>query len=805
MRGLAEQCGSAALAALLVAVLLAGGDGRRQPSRPGVGAVRERYARLPVAFEPNRGQADAGTAFLARGADYGIALRSTETLFALGKHGFLRVRLAGANSNASLVPEQRLPGRVNYLLGNDRSRWLTGVPTFARVRARNVYPGIDLTYHGRQGRLESDFLVRPGASPRAVTLMFSGARGLRLDGEGNLVVGLPRGALQELAPRAYQRVAGRRRDVRARFVLHGSRVGFAVAAYDRARPLVIDPPIYSSYVGGSGPNDIAHAVAVDASGNAYVAGEASANFPTTPGSVQATSAGSQDAFVAKLNTTGSALVYSTYLGGLFADRAFGIAIDADGNAYVTGQTSSTNFPTASPYQAANAGSVDAFVTKLNASGSALVYSTYLGGSTASPGLATADDTGQAIAVDADGNAYVAGQTSSTNFPTMGPVQTANAGRVDAFVTKLNAAGSALVYSTYLGGSTSSGGSVADDIAYGIAVDASGNAYVAGDTHSTNFPTASPYQAANAGSDDAFVTKLNASGSSLVYSTYLGGTVGDGADAVAVDAGGNAYVGGRTASTNFPTASPYQAANAGSVDAFVTKLNASGSSLVYSTYLGGGNFDHAHAIAVGSDRSAYVGGETQSANFPTASPVQPSNGGDTDAFVTKLSPSGSALAYSTYLGGSKPTTFANDIAHGIAVDGAGDVYAAGETRSTDFPTTTNVLQSTNAGGVDAFVSKLAPPSAPTAVTLRSFVARRSSRDVLLRWRTASESGLLGFNVYRGRTRLARALIPARGGAGGSSYSYLDRAAPHGRLLRYRLQAVSANGTPVWSATTRLPGR
>ena len=408
---------------------------------------------------------------------------------------------------------------------------------------------------------------------------------------------------------------------------------------------------------------------------------------------------------------------------------------------MTGQTSSTNFPTASPYQAANAGSVDAFVTKLNASGSALVYSTYLGGSTASPGLATADDTGQAIAVDAGGNAYVAGQTSSTNFPTVGPVQTANAGRVDAFVTKLNAAGSALVYSTYLGGSTSSGGSVADDIAYGIAVDASGNAYVAGDTHSTNFPTASPYQAANAGS----------------------------------------------------------------VDAFVTKLNASGSSLVYSTYLGGGNFDHAHAIAVGSDGSAYVGGETQSANFPTASPVQPSNGGDTDAFVTKLSPSGSALAYSTYLGGSKPTTFANDIAHGIAVDGAGDVYAAGETRSTDFPTTTNVLQSTNAGGVDAFVSKLAPPSAPTAVTLRSFVARRSSRDVLLRWRTASEAGLLGFNVYRGRTRLARALIPARGGAGGSSYSYLDRAAPHGRLLRYRLQAVSANGTPVWSATTPLPGR
>ncbi len=414
-----------------------------------------------------------------------------------------------------------------------------------------------------------------------------------------------------------------------------------------------------------------------------------------------------DAFVTKFNATGSALVYSTYLGGSGVDSAKGIAVDSAGNAYVTGSTGSTNFPTANPIQPAFDGlpGNDAFVTKLNPSGNALVYSTYLGGN--------AGDGGRGIAVDAAGNAYVTGDTISTDFPTASPFQAAFGGSMsDAFVTKLNAAGSALVYSTYLGG----GGGCCGDGGNAIAVDASGNAYVTGDTSSTDFPTASPFQAAFGGAPfggggDAFVTKLNASGNALVYSTYLGGSGDDGGNGIAVDASGNAYVTGDTTSTDFPTASPFQAAFGGGRDAFVTKLHPAGNALIYSTYLGGsGNvFEAGRGIAADASRNAYVTGETFSTNFPTASPFQPANSGNFDAFVTKLHPAGNALVYSTYLGGSNP-----DRGRGIAVDAAGNAYVIGNTFFFgDFPTV-NPIQPANAGGFDAFVAKITdePPGTPT---------------------------------------------------------------------------------------------
>jgi hypothetical protein len=345
-------------------------------------------------------------------------------------------------------------------------------------------------------------------------------------------------------------------------VLKGKReVGFAMAAYDVTKPLVIDPTlVYSTYLGGSS-DDEGFGIAVDSPGSAYVTGLTnSINFPTA-NPIQATNAGRTDAFVTKVNAAGNALVYSTYLGGSTSDEAFGIAVDSLGSAYVTGQTNSTNFPTANPIQAANAGGVtDGFVTKINAAGSALAYSTYLGGSNT--------DQGSGIAVDSLGSAYVTGLTNSTNFPTANPIQAANAGGLDAFVTKVNAAGSALAYSTYLGGSS-------HDEGFGIAVDSLGSAYVTGFTQSTNFPTANPIQAANAGSDDAFVTKVNAVGSALVYSTYLGGSSNDeGFGGIAVDGLGNAYVTGRTGSTDFPTTpGTFQTTNAsgGCCDAFVTKL------------------------------------------------------------------------------------------------------------------------------------------------------------------------------------------------------------------------------------------
>src|SRR4029077_16244938 len=367
-----------------------------------------------------------------------------------------------------------------------------------------------------------------------------------------------------------------------------------------------------------------------------------------------------------------------------------IAVDSAGNAYVTGSTDSFNFPTANSLQATYGGQVDAFVAKINASGSALVYSTYLGGG----GV----DYGYGIAVDSAGSAYVTGYTESINFPTMNPLQGGNGGLGDAFVSKLNPTGSALVYSTYLGGSGSDGG-------FGIAVDNSGSAYVAGSTASADFPTMNSLQPANAGGGDGFASKLNPAGSALVYSAYLGGSGRDYGSSIAADSAGSAYVTGLTGSANFPTKNPLQATNAGgdpgcACNSFVSKINSIGA-LVYSTYLGGSGTDYGSGIAVDSAGNAYVTGSTDSINFPTQSPLQASNGGGYDAFVFKLNPSGSALVYSTYLGGHK-----DDYGNGIAADSTGNAHVTGMTFSIDFPKK-NPLQKNNAGKGDAFVSMLDP--------------------------------------------------------------------------------------------------
>ncbi|MGD0222420.1 MAG: SBBP repeat-containing protein [Terriglobia bacterium] len=611
----------------------------------------------------------------------------------------MRMRLVGGNTKGRAVGLDKLPGRSNYFIGNDPKKWRTNVPTYAQVTYQGVYPGIDLVYYGNQGELEYDFVVAPGADPSRIQLAFDGADQLTQDGAGNLVAKLGGAKVHLRKPIVYQpsetAQSGKATDHEQRTLdpLDGkyilkptSQVAFEIAPYDRNKPLIIDPVLtYSTYLGG-GNDDWGLGIAVDTAGNAYVTGyTGSTNFPVA-NPLQAGNAGGYDAFVTKLNAAGSALVYSTYLGGGSDDYGARIAVDSAGNAYLIGSTYSTDFPTVNPLQAANAGFRDAFVAKLNAAGSALVYSTYLGGGS--------DDIGRDIAVDSAGNAYVTGQTLSTNFPTASPLQAAYSGGYDAFVTKLNAAGSALVYSTYLGGSN-------DDYGMGIAVDVAGNAYVTGQTTSGDFPTASPFQAAKGGWD-AFVTKVNSTGAALMYSTYLGGSNDDGGLSIAVDSAGNAYVTGGTDSTDFPTANPLQAGNAGGEDAFVAKLNAAGSALVYSTYLGGGQADYGgYGIAVDSAGNAYLTGFTQSTDFPTANALQALNAGDWDVFVTKLNSAGSALAYSTYLGGSR-----DEYGYGIAVDRAGNAYVTGRTASTDFPTA-NPLQAANAGGYDAFVAKILP--------------------------------------------------------------------------------------------------
>jgi Tol biopolymer transport system component len=722
--------------------------------------LAESFGKLPLSFERNAGQADASVRFLSRAPGYTLFLTGNEAVLSLegARHEItktsdsnvkpggadrvglagprnsprhepdlashhssrtlapatFRMSLAGANPAAPVTGLEELPGTRNYLIGNDPAKWRTNVPTYAKVKYQSVYPGIDLVYYGNPQNLEYDFLVAPGADPSVIAFTISALSAsaeekdlpLHIDQDGDLVVRTGEHEVRLQEPVVYQTGEDSAKHfVDARYVVtHDGQVTFAVAAYDRSKLLVIDPVLtYSTYLGGTG-GDFGFGIAVDALGSAYVTGQTSStDFPT--GNPLQAYRGGGDAFVAKLTPDGSALVYATYLGGSSSDRGFGIAVDALGSAYVTGQTSSTDFPTGNPLQAVFEGVYDAFVAKLTPDGSALAYATYLGGSSW--------DEGHGIAVDASGSAYVTGHTISRDFPTARPLQPVLGGGYDAFVAKLTPDGSALVYSTYLGGSTS------DEGGSGIAVDALGRAYVAGGTPSTDFPTASPLQPVSGGGPDAFVAKLTPDGSALVYSTYLGGNGSDYSSGIAVDALGRAYVTGFTTSTDFPTANPPQAVLGGPYDAFVAKLTPDGSALVYSTYLGGSGIDVGLGIAVDTLGSAYVSGETGSTDFPTASPLQPVSGGGPDAFVAKLTPDGSALVYSTYLGGN-----GGDTGRVIAVDALGSAYVIGDTFSTDFPTG-NPLQAVYGGDGDAFVTKIGSETSDTT-GIYEIVSRNSGK-------------------------------------------------------------------------------
>jgi hypothetical protein len=455
---------------------------------------------------------------------------------------------------------------------------------------------------------------------------------------------------------------------------------------------------------------------VDSLGSAYVTGKtAAANFPTTAGAFQTTFGGGDALFIAKLNPQGTALVYSTYINGASGN---GIAVDSAGNAYVTGEASTPNFPTTPGAFQTSPFGFDTFVTKLNTKGSALVYSARFGGNF--------DDFGRAIALDGAGNAYITGWTvcraTTCTFPTVNAVQPSyGGGNNDAFVTKINSLGSALVYSTYLGGGQIL--NATDDWGEGIAVDSAGSAYVTGYTFAPDFPvTPGAYDTSRAGLD-AFVTKFTPVGTSLVYSTFLGGSGQEQGQGIAIDANGNAYVTGLTDGSTFPV-TPGAFQTTGSFDAFVTKFNPQGSALVYSTYLGGNaGVDRGWAIAVDNAGSAYVTGDTASTNFPVASAVQPVYGGGlSDAFATKLNAAGSALAYSTFLGGSL-----FDEGRGIALNGSGEAFATGDTSSDNFPTA-NPMQGSNGGGLnnhdDAFVVKLGAAGS-TTTTLSSLTLNPTS--------------------------------------------------------------------------------
>ena len=673
-----------------------------------VPGIAETGRSIPLFFFPNvfpgappdGGQANPSIRFIAETPEFRAAFRADSVTVQI--HGApIRVRFAGSNADVAIEGAEPLPGTANFLIGNNSKNWKQGIPTYHQVLYRGLYRGVDLTYSGFGQRLKSEFTVAPGADPGRILLDYEGADRVSIDSNGRLVVTAGRMELREEAPAIYQESAHGRVPVKGRYRLTGPlKVGFEIGDYDTSKPLVIDPVIsYCTYLGGSALGAVT-SLAVDPVGNVYAAGWTEAiNFPIAS-PLQGANEGGVDAFVAKLNAAGTALDYATYIGGRGDDRAAGIAVDSLGQAYITGATSSPNFPIVSAFRSTLTGGRTAFVLKLNAAGNALLYSTFLGGSNY--------DLGNAIAVDGSGNVYVAGDTMSTDFPVSNPAQRTLGGQMDAFVTKLTPAG-VIAFSTFLGGA-------GNEHAGGIAVDGGGNSYVAGGTFSANFPAIGASQPANGGGQDAFVTKINPAGSAFVYSTYLGGSGGSAgapeqANAIAVDASGNAYITGVTNSANFPvTSGGFQPTYGGAQDAFVAKINAAGSALVYSSYLGGSSFDWASGIKVDASGNAYVAGYTSSFDFPVMSGVQAGFNGLYDAFISTLNAAGSALTFSTYYGGTGA-----DTANAIALDSFGGIYTGGQTSSSDL-SLLSPIQSVNYGGSIGWLMRMGPPPPPEVVSV-----------------------------------------------------------------------------------------
>ena len=698
---------------------------------------------LSLSFVANVGQTDSAVRFQTHSMA-GVIFFTPQALVLSSpaqdnQPSIIKIRFDEANPTPELMGVERLPGVVNYFIGNDPARWRTNLPTYAGIVYQQLYPGIDLRYDGADGALKGTYIVAPGADPTRIRWQYDGAARVWVDeatGDLRVMPGdiLPdqglglfdptsdRDAaltaphpdlLAEKAPVAWQTSHGQRVPVTVRYVLFDQdgrsvaqcsspsaqlKIGFALGSYDPTLPLTIDPTLlYSTYLGGSA-GDVGTGIAVDNAGNVYITGRTqSADFPTV-NPLYPNQSGGADAFVTKLDPTG-AMIYSTYLGGSLGENDWrswhtGIAVDAAGNAYITGGTHSTDFLTVNPIQGVHGptGNADVFVAKLNMAGNALVYSTYLGDSSV--------DFGRGIAVDSAGNAHVVGEAGS-DFPLVNPIYTFPGGG-HAFVAKINAPGNALVYSTYLGDN--------ETTAQSVAVDSAGNAYVTGFTNSTNFPTLSAIQGAPGGGSyhDAFVTKFNAAGSGLIYSTYLGGSTTDLGYDITVDSAGNAYVTGQTDSPNFPTANPLQEFGGGRSDAFVAKLNPLGSALVFSTYLGGNNDENYSTNDIGGVTAddagkAYITGSTCSPDFPTASALQNFISG-CYAFITQFNPAGSALVFSTFLGSQSGS--GNSAGTDIALDSQGNIHITGHTTSPDF-LTMRPAQPAYAGAGDAFVAKIGP--------------------------------------------------------------------------------------------------
>ena len=637
-------------------------------------------------FEANRGQADLSVAFVARGPGYAALLQRNGSAVYRFPAGPLSIEFPGGHAPTAVAGEQPLASVTNYYRGSDPGEWHPGIPHFECVRFSGIYPGIDLVWRAQGPDLEYEFLAGAGADPSLIRIRFTGASRVSVDGQGNLILETPTGSIRHRRPMAWQEIAGRRQNVEVALRLEGNSAGFQLGPYDRHWPLRIDPVMaYSTYVGGAG-YDAGYAITVDGSGGVYMTGTTSSTgFPAQGSSVNS----NWDAFVMKFSESG-ALLYTTVLASNANTSGQAIAVDSSENVYIAGTTEATNFPaTPGAWQTVFGGVADAFAAKLNATGQ-LVYASYLGG----PG----QETGTGIAIDSSGNAYISGYTSS-GFPTTpGAAQTLYGGGFsDAFLVKLNSLGSTAVYSTLLGGTST-------DTAEAVVVDTAGHACIAGYSDSVNLAVIGAVQPFPGGEGDALIACLSADGTAWTMVSYLGGSNLDQAFALAIDESGNLYVAGTSYSSDFPiTAGVFQPSNAGSYDAFIAKLSPGGASLLYATYLGGNGSDAATAVAVGSTGDVWIGGYTESTNFPLSSAWQSVAGGSFDGFVAQLSPDATQLPTASYLGGS-----GDDRVLGIALDpNTGLVLTTGTTLSSNFPVTPGAMQDVAPAGMNAFLANISP--------------------------------------------------------------------------------------------------
>lgn len=734
----------------------------------------ELYSKLPLSFElapqpaAAMGPTESKIEFVAHGPGYWVGLGrdsvriASQRLLREGREP-LQMRFKNGKPTTQLEGAGKLPGLINYYLGGDRSEWRTGVRQFARVEYHDLYKGVDAVFYGTPRQMEFDFVLAPDADPGSIQMEFGPGTNVLINEVGDLVVEVGADEVQLRRPVIYQEIDGQRKEIPGGFVVQGNLVSFHVGDYDRTERLILDPVLlYSSYLGGANA-DVIEAVALDSSGNIIVVGYTQSANLATVNSIQSTLRGNSDGFIAKLNPTGSALLFSTYLGGDSEDALAAIAVQTTGSMWVVGSSNSSNFPLLAPLQMNIGTGYDAVIVHVSPTG-LLYFSTFWGGN--------GDDFARAVALDSSSAIYVAGDTFSTNLPigiaaqpsygggTAGQCPTTAAGQPlggDAFAFKLLAIGPTLRYTTYLGGSGCEAGR-------GIAVDDAGNAYVTGATTSTNFPTVGPVQSTIGGGSctpsgggatyscpDAFVSKIKPDGSALVYSTYLGGNGLDDGAAIAVDSSGAAYLVGTTQSADFPTESPWQPALRGPQDVFASKLNPAGSALAYSTYFGGTGSESGAALQLDSSLRPYIVGSTSSGDLPLINEVRSTLAGGQDAFAAVLTASGSGLNFSTYFGGS-----ADDQGLGLALDSTGNFWLAGFTDSASFPTSSNPLQANSAGGRDGFLAKISPVAGGPQVSAGGVVNNASFAPSPAPMAPGSIAAVFGTNLNDGSSVLSSAI-------------------------------------------------